>query len=57
MPTYVNDTLKHFNHKKTRNPQDQPYPHTKTIYGAKAQFSVPEDMSKILSQADKKFIQ
>ena len=57
MLTYVNNTLKRFNHKKPRKPQNQPYPHTKTVYGAKAQISKPEDMSEILSQAYKKFIQ
>ena len=56
MITYVNDALKRFNHKKPRKPQDQPYPHTKLVYGAKAQFSEQEDMSEILSQKDNKFI-
>ena len=54
---YVDDALKRFNHEKPRKPQDHPYPHIKPIYGAKAQFSDPEDMSEILSQEDKKFIQ
>ena len=57
MLTYVDDTLKHFNNKKPRKPQDQTYPYTKPVYGAKAQFSEPDDMSETLSQADKKFIQ
>ena len=57
MLNYVDDALKRFNHKKPRNPQEQPYPHTKPVYGAKSQFADPEDTSEILSQADKKFIQ
>ena len=57
MLTYVVDALKRFNHEKPRKPQHHPYLHTKTVYGAKAQFSEPEDMSEILSQANKKSIQ
>ena len=57
MLTYVNDALKRFYHKKLRKTQDQPYPHTKTVYWYKAQFSEPEDMSEILSQANKNFVQ
>ena len=57
MLTYIDDDLKCFNNEKPRKPQDQPYLHTKTVYRAKTQFSEPEDMSEILSQADKKFIQ
>ena len=49
MLTYVDDVLKRFNHKKSRKPQDQPYPHNKTVYGSKSQISKPEDMSEILS--------
>ena len=57
MLTYVKDTLKRFYHEEPSKPQEQPYPHTKTVYGAKAQFSEPESMSEIWIQADKKFIQ
>ena len=57
MITYLNDALKSFNHEKPRKPQHHTYLHTKTVYGSKAQFSEPEDMSEILSQANKKFIQ
>ena len=53
MLTYVDNILKQFNHKKPRNPQDQLYPYTKPVYGAKAQFSKQKDMSKILSQENK----
>ena len=34
MITYVKNTIKRFNHKKPGKPQDQPYPHTKQVYGA-----------------------
>ena len=57
MLTYFDNALKRFNDEKPRKTQDQPYPQTKTVYRAKAQFSDPEDMSEIFSQADKKFIQ
>ena len=57
MLIYVDNSLKRFNHEKPRKPQDQPYPHTKTAYRVKAQFSDPEDISENLSHADKKFIQ
>ena len=56
MLTYVNNALRRFNHEKVCKPQYQPYPHNKTVYGSKYQISKPEDMSEILSQADKKFI-
>ena len=57
MITYGDSILKRFNHEKPRKPKDQTYPHIKTVYRAKAQFSEPEDMSEILSQANKKFVQ
>ena len=43
--TYVNDAIKRFNQKKPRKPQEQTYPHTKEVYGSKAQFSEPEGIS------------
>ena len=55
--TYIDDALKRFNHEKPRKPQYYPYPHIKLVYGEKAQFLDPEEISEILSQADKKFIQ
>ena len=57
MITYVDNAIRHFNHEKPRKLQHQTYPHTKPVYTAKAQFSEQEDMSEILSQSDKKFIQ
>ena len=53
MLTYVTATLKRFNHAQPRKPQDQPYPHIKPIYGAKAQYAKDADTSSPLSPADK----
>ena len=55
MLAYVYDALKRSNHEKTCKPQDQPYPHIKPFYRAKAQFSEQEEMSAILSQEEKSF--
>ena len=57
MLTYVTAALKRFNHAQPRKPQDQPYPHVKPIYGAKAQYAKDADTSSPLSPADKKFVQ
>ena len=57
MLTYVTAALKRFNHAQPRKPQDQPYPHVKPIYGAKAQYAKDAIMSSLLSPANKKFVQ
>ena len=57
MLTYVTATLKRFNRAQPRKPQDQPYPHIKTIYGAKAQYAKDADTSSPLSPSDKTIVQ
>ena len=57
MLQYVIDALKRFNHKHPHKPQDQPYPHVKPNYGAKAQYAADADSTPPLSPADKKFEQ
>ena len=57
MLQYVTNALKRFNHKCPHKPQDQPYPHVKPNYGAKAQYAADADASPLLSPEDKKFVQ
>ena len=57
MLQYVIDALKRFNHKHPHKPQDQPYPHVKPNYGAKAQYAADADSTPPLSPADKKIVQ
>ena len=57
MLTYVSDALKRFQHQRPHQPQDQPYPHIKPIYGAKVQYVADSDTSPPLNKSDKKFIQ
>ena len=54
---YVANAIKRFHHKHPRKQQDQPYPHIKTIYGAKSQYSPDADDSPLLEPADKKIVQ
>ena len=54
--SYVQDALKHSCHIQPRRKQDQPHPHAKPIYGAKAQYTTDEDTSPAASLAEKKFI-
>ena len=54
---YVKKALKRFNHPIPLKPQNQPYPYVPPNYGAKVQYSAPEDTSPTLSKSDKKFIQ
>ena len=35
--SYVQDALTRFHQSRPHNPQEQPYPHAKVTYGAKAQ--------------------
>ena len=57
MLSYVRDALKHFNHTAPQKPQDQPFPHVKPNYGAKAQYSSEDDTSTPLSKDKKRFVQ
>ena len=51
---YVLDALKCFQHKHPQRPQDQPHPHIKPTYGAKAKYIEDINTSPLLSKADKK---
>ena len=55
MPQYVTKALKKFNHRLQK--QNQPYPSTPTIYGAKKQYETPQSTAPLLDKKDKKFIQ
>ena len=57
MLKYVANFIKHFHHKHPQKPQDQPYPHIKTINGEKAQYSLDADDSPLLAPAEKKIVQ
>ena len=50
MIVYVIDSLKRFNDKKLRIPQDQPYPHVKLNYRAKDQYTEQDYASALLSK-------
>ena len=54
---YVSNAIKCFHHEQPRKPEDQPYPHVKPNYGAKAQYATDSDTSPLLNKADKKFVQ
>ena len=53
MLSYVKYSLTRFHHSLPHKPQGQPYPHSKLIYGAKAQYTTADDDSPILSPAGK----
>ena len=57
MLSYVIDALKRFNHTATQKPQYQTFPHVKSNYGTKAQYSAEDDRSTPLSKDEKRFIQ
>ena len=57
MISYVIDALTRFNNTAPRKPQDQPFPHVKPNYGAKAQYSGEDDTSTPLSKDEKHFVQ
>ena len=57
MLSYVQDALTRFRHAHTRKFQDQPYPHVKPTYGAKAQYATDADPSPLLTPSQKKFVQ
>ena len=57
MLAYAQDALKHFHHAHPKQTQDQPHPHAKPMYGAKAHYAAGEDTSPAVSAAEKKFIQ
>jgi hypothetical protein len=56
MPGYVSKGLQWFDYPHPDKPQDQPHPHAPPNYGAKVQFTKPEDASPKLNKADKKFV-
>jgi hypothetical protein len=57
MPSYVENTLKQFQHPPLILPQDRPHPHVHKTYGMKVQHANAPDDSPPLDQAGKKFIQ
>jgi hypothetical protein len=57
MPGYVTRALIRFQHPPPIKIQDQPYPHAKPNYGAKAHHATAEDTSPPLDKVGKKFIQ
>ena len=57
MMSYVQDALTRFRHACPRKLQDQPYPHVKPTYRAKAQYVTDADPSPLLTPAQKKFFQ
>ena len=54
MFVYVVNAIKRFHQKYPQKPQDQPYPHIKSSYGAKARYSPDVEDSTLLTPADKK---
>ena len=57
MLSYVQDALTRFHHSRPHKLQDQPYPHTKVTYGAKAQYATADADYPLLSPVGKNFIQ
>ena len=57
MLSYMTDALRCFNHTTPRIPQDQPHPHVKPKYGAKAQHSEQDDTTPPLNADEKRFVQ
>ena len=57
MPGYKEVALLRFGHKRPQRPQNQPHPHVPPNYGAKQQYAAADDMSPLLNEADKKYIQ
>ncbi|KAL7488941.1 hypothetical protein ACHAW6_014541, partial [Cyclotella cf. meneghiniana] len=56
MPGYVKKALTQFHH-VLKKKQQQPFPHTPIIYGAKQQFAKEDSKAPLVSEQDKKFIQ
>ena len=54
MPGYVKKALKQFQHKKTKTRQDQPFPSTRIIYGAKKQYATESSKAPLLNAKEKK---
>ena len=57
MLSYVQDALTRFCHARPRKLQDQPYPHVKPTYGAKAKYATDADPSPLLTPARNKCVQ
>ena len=55
--SYVQDALTRFLHARPRKLQDQPHPHVKPTYGAKANYAIDADPSPLLTPAQNKFFQ
>ena len=57
MPGYIAKALAELKHPMPSKRQDSPYPHTPPKYGAKKQFVEGPDVSPLLNEEGKKFIQ
>ncbi len=57
MPGYIQKALKQFQHLPPSKPQNQPHPHIPPTYGAKVQYTEPEDTLPKPSKDGKRFIQ
>ena len=57
MPGYVSEALSRFKHIWSGKPEDQPYAHVVPNYGAKVQYAVDADTSRLATKEEKKFIQ
>ncbi len=57
MLDYVPEALRRFQHTPPCIPQQQPYPHVKPTYGAKAQYMENVNTSQPLDKKGKKYIQ
>ena len=56
LPGYTEKALKQFNHTK-KEKQNQPYPSTHIIYGAKKQYAAQPSSAPLHDKKGKKFIQ
>ncbi len=54
---YIKKALTCFGHERPKRKQNSPHKHVAPIYGARAQHVKPENPSRLLSKAEKKYIQ
>jgi hypothetical protein len=57
MPSYVDKAPVCFGHEVPAQPQNQPYKHTISTYGATIQYAKESDTLRLLSKEEKKYIQ
>jgi hypothetical protein len=56
MPQYIEQAMVQFRHKPPSEPQLQPHPHTKPVYGAKVKYATTTNNSKPATKEEGKFI-